>query len=329
MPPFSEAGGCARIARLVGTGGVRRTAPRAVFGIATTDELDTLPARPDRAHYPVTLARTELDRLTGPSLRIPDLRHPLDARLLAELGGRFARLGKPDGWHVSFSRELNATNIRTHLQPTGIPIVEGKHLAPFVVDHRNSNHLPRGTARRLLPDERWMRPRLGYRDVSAVGNRFTLIAAVIPAGTITTHTVFCVRQALAPERQHFLCALLNSFVINHVVRVLMGSHVTTTLAESLPVPVWQGDAADRRIACLAGRLATHLHARPASKRHGATDEDAIHSRARLQALAARRFGIDAPMLAHVLDATPGLSAADRAATLEAFDEASFADNRAR
>ena len=37
--------------------------------------------------------------------------------------------------------------------------------------------------------------------------------------------------------------------------MLMGGHVTTSLAEQLPVPVWKADTSQRRIARLAGRLA--------------------------------------------------------------------------
>src|SRR5262249_3372352 len=53
----------------------------------------------------------------------------------------------------------------------------------------------------------------------------------------------------------FLCGLFNSFILNAIVRMLMGSHVTTSLVEALPVPVWRESALERRIARLARRLA--------------------------------------------------------------------------
>jgi hypothetical protein len=50
--------------------------------------------------------------------------------------------------------------------------------------------------------------------------------------------------------------VFNSFVMNLVVRMLMGGHVTTSLAEHLPVPLWTGGPEQRRIAGLARRLAS-------------------------------------------------------------------------
>ncbi len=105
-----------------------------------------------------------------------------------------------------------------------------------------------------MPDLRFMRPRLGYRDVSGAANRLALIAAVIPADVVTTHTLFCLRTALSAEQQYFLCALFNSSALNAIVRMLMGGHVTTALVESLPVPVWAATPEQRRIAELGERL---------------------------------------------------------------------------
>jgi hypothetical protein len=96
---------------------------------------------------------------------------------------------------------------------------------------------------------------VAYRDVSGYGNRHALIAAVVPAGAVTTHTLFCANAALTTEQSHLLCALLNSHVLNALARMLMGSHVTTSLVEQLPVPPLAG-AEDRcrRIARLTQRL---------------------------------------------------------------------------
>ena len=44
-----------------------------------------------------------------------------------------------------------------------------------------------------------------------------MIAAVLPAGCVSTHTVFCLRTAIGAAGQHFLCALFNSFEEEHKV----------------------------------------------------------------------------------------------------------------
>ena len=133
---------------------------------------------------------------------------------------------------------------------------DGKHIEPFRarVDECRRFITP-DEAWARLPAGRFMQPRLVYRDVSGVGNRFTLIAAVMPAGVVTTHTLFCLRGEWPLAQLHFLCGLFNSALLNRVVRMLMGSHVTTSLVAHLPVPRWQGTRPQTRIAALAARLA--------------------------------------------------------------------------
>jgi hypothetical protein len=183
--------------------------------------------------------------------------------------------------------------------------VEGKHLSPFRVDLRETRTLSPAALRSMLDPARIAHPRLAYRDVSGVGNRLTLIAAVVPAGVVTTHTVFCLKTPLDTLRKHFLCAMLNSFVLNAVVRMLMGGHVTTTLAESLPVPAWRGDWLDRRIAVSARWLAD--------------GRGPIDTGVRLQALVAHRFELTRDEFAHVLDGFTLVSEGERTAALGWFE----------
>jgi hypothetical protein len=227
------------------------------FGVRTSAELDALPGRDDPrdSAYPVRLTPAGLRRVGGPTLRIPDVRHADDLALLERLMCRFPAFGGVDGWAGRFSRELNASDDRESFGTSGLPVVEGKHLEPFRVNGAATFHLPADTAARLLPDGRYMHHRLAYRDVSSVGNMRSLIAAVLPPNVVTTHTVFCLRTAVSLEASHFLSGVLNSLVMNLVVRMLMGGHVTTSLAEQLPVPVWTAGPSQRRIARMAGRLA--------------------------------------------------------------------------
>jgi hypothetical protein len=231
---------------------------RARFGVRTSAELDALPGRDDPrdSSYPVRFTAEGLRRSGGPTLRVPDVRHPGDLAVLERLMCRFPTLGSVDGWAARFGRELNASDDRGSFGSSGLPVIEGKHLEPFRVDVGGATfHLSPDTAARLLPDVRYMRRRLAYRDVSSVGNMRSLIAAVLPANVVTTHTLFCLRTPVSLEASHFLAGIFNSFVMNAVVRMLMGGHVTTSLAEQLPVPVWKADTSQRRIARLAGRLA--------------------------------------------------------------------------
>ena len=121
----------------------------------------------------------------------------------------------------------------------------------------------------------------------------SLIAAVLPANVVTTHTVFCLRTPVSVEASHFLCAIFNSFVMNLVVRMLMGGHVTTSLAEQLPVPVWRADTSQRRIARLARRLA------------GGSRSDRLE--ARLDAEVAATYGVELAEYERIVNGFPLVS----------------------
>src|SRR6185295_11448125 len=89
----------------------------------------------------------------------------------------------------------------------------------------------------------------------------TLIAAVLPGGCVSTHTVFCLRTPLPPSAQHFLCGLFNSFVVNYLVRLRVTTHVTTGTVEQLPIPTAAAaPAAFHEIAALAHLLARRADA---------------------------------------------------------------------
>jgi N-6 DNA Methylase len=292
---------------IVARAGGRTREVRARFGVRTCAQIDDLPDRddPDKSAYPIRLNLDGLARSCGRTRRLPDARSVRDLELLEHVAAVGAPLGSRDGWNVQFGRDLNATDDRASFSTRGLPVIEGKHLQPFVVDvNAASVRIAPDEAARRFPDRRYERPRLAYRDVSAVANRLSLIAAIVPPGVLSTHTVFCLRTPIDAEREALLCGLFNSFVLNAIVRMLMGGHLTTSLIEDLPVPAWTGDEEQRRISRLARRLGRH----PASAR----------SLSALQAAVARLYRLDAAMFAHVLAGFPLVPEADRRRALDAF-----------
>ncbi len=121
---------------------------------------------------------------------------------------------------------------------TGLPVIDGKHIQPFCADPLRARYrVPAQVANRLAGTRSsHRRARLAYRDVASPTNRLTLIAAIVPAGVMTTHTLFCAKEPLEEELQLFLCGMLNSFVANYLVRLQVGTHVTASLMSRLPVP---------------------------------------------------------------------------------------------
>src|SRR5262249_49945750 len=186
--------------------------------------------------FHVHLSRALLKRLSGDDLSIPNIRSPLDLSIVERAATLFAPLGSRAGWDIRFGRELNATDDRSHFKASGVglPVVEGKQIEPFKVDlHSGRYSVTPADARRRLAQGRYEHRRLAYRDVASATNRLTLIAAILPAGCVSTHTVFCLRTALPLRAQHFLCGLFNSFVVNYLTRLRVTTHVTTAIVEGL------------------------------------------------------------------------------------------------
>jgi len=248
-----------------------------------------------------------LERLSGDTLTIPWLKAPIDLAIAERSAALFPRLGSDHGWSAQFGRELNATEDREVFRQAGkgLPVVEGKQIEPFRVDLAASRWSIRGPdASARLRNDRYMRARLAYRDVAGATNQLTLLAALLPAGCVSTHTVFCLRTPMPLADQQLLCGLFNSFVVNYLVRLQVSTHVTTALVERLPVPTRQhAPRAAREIAALARALARRPDAAAA---------------ARLQAAVAALYQLTIDEFEHVLSTFPLVPKTLRDETLDIF-----------
>jgi hypothetical protein len=260
------------------------------------------------AWFPVRMTPDLIRRLSGDGLAIPDLRAAVDVAIAERAAALFPPLGSDAGWSARFGRELNATDDRHSFAPAGVgalPVVEGKHVEPFRARLDAAEHSVHASeARRLLDPSRYERRRLAYRDVASATNRLTLIAAVLPAGCVSTHTLFCLRSILPIAAQHFLCGLFNSFVVNYLVRTRVTTHVTTATVEQLPMPPpGYAPSVEREIAALA-RLLSRRFDRVAW--------------ARLQARAAHLYQLTPAEFAHVLGTFPLIPKGDRDNAYDAY-----------
>ena len=277
-------------------------------GVRSTAALDRIPDL--GIDGTIGLPRTVIDKLSGDQAVIPDVRTTHDVTILSRTVFLFPALSSHDGWGVSFGRELNATDDRHHFisYPArgSIPVLEGKRIRPFAADvDRVHQHIARATAVRLLGPETFTRARLAYRDVAAASNRVTLIAAIVPANVVTTHTLFCMKNATDRDVQLFLCGVFNSFVANYLVRMRVGTHVNVSIIDQLRVPRPPIDSpAFRNIVALTSRVV-------------ATQSD-VEAVIELQAAVAHLYRLDVSEFAHVLDTFPLVPIQERAAVMRGY-----------
>jgi hypothetical protein len=278
-------------------------------GLTDVDELHRADQR-----APLSLSRSRIESWSPEHLTIPDLTTPEALGILTAVADRVAALGDARGWHVRFGRELNATDDRPHFvarppQSKLLPIVEGKQLSPFQVDlSRSMVGIAMTAAARLLNGSPFTRARLAYREVAGATNKLTLIAAMLPAHTVSTHTVFCLKSELDEESQWCLLGLLNSLAANYLVRLTVTTHVTAAVMSRLRVPRPERQSRDFvRLGELAQHLATH-----------GVDEE-ISAYAELNAIAARLYGVTRDQYAFILESFPLISQSQRRLCLETFE----------
>jgi len=295
-----------RFVAITATVGTPTERVRCRFGLSRPEDLEQVtPDTPNR----VELTRAFIARLSGgEDLAVPEIRSETDLQVIERISACVPML--QDGWKISFGRELNASDDRHRFaafqrDAGGRPVLEGKQIDSFRADVEGCRYQLRADTTVRIP----RRPRLAYRDIASATNRVTLIAAIIPAAAVTTHTLFCLKTPLPLDGQHVLCALLNSFVANYLIRLRVNTHVTVSLVSRLRVPVLDRDSRTfRRLSTLAQTL---MHSPAAAEQQPEYAE--------LQGLVARLYGLSESDFAHVLSTFPLIPEAVKAAALTHFN----------
>lgn len=327
-----------------GKGGSTTSFPTA-FMRHEVSELVSFPRRGSLS-IPVNLIR----RFSPDSLSVMEFKEEIDVEI-AEKMLRFPLLGEsvPGSWSVRLTTEFNMTTsshlFRTSPGPTRLPLYEGKMIHQF--DHQWAKPkywIEEAEGRRALfgrsDDDGspldYQSYRLAFRDVARNTDNRTMIMTVLHPGVFCPHTMSLEKihqdgaVCLTHTQRFYLCAVMNSFVVDFWLRINVTAHLSFFFVNGVPIPrLTEKDAAFGPIVNRAARLicttpefdALAVEVGLGTSANGATDPaERARLRAELDGLVAHLYGVSEAEFSHILSTFPAVDAEIKAAAMDAYRE---------
>jgi len=243
----------------------------------------------------------------------------------------FDRLGGPT-WNLKPFQGFNMTT-DSHLFQSGklgVPLLEGKNIHQFTHHWREAPETrftvsERNVQKNLKPEKQYQNGYwIGYRLIASSTNERTLICTMLPAGYVCGHSMAVI---MLPDlkKAAYLTGMLNSFVVDYIIRQKMSTNINFNFFLELPIPSsGQAGAYYEQIAKKAAQLVATTGEFEQLKKeigipHGITEEnDRLLARAQLDAMVAKLYGITKEELAHILEKFPIADAKQKEAVLREY-----------
>jgi hypothetical protein len=268
---------------------------------------------------------------------------------IAEKMSRFPLLGEtlPDTWNLKLTSEFHMTDdsylFKTEPAKGRLPLYEGKMIHQFThqyalpkywLDEKEARQalLKRGEVDKgqILDYQTY---RLGFRSVSSSTNERSLISSLIPK------LVFCGNSLSISECEQnnfqdnqsfkiFIVAVLNSFLIDWMLRQKVSQNLNFFYIYQLPIPrLKEGDRYFEEIVEKAAKLICvseefdelAKEVGIGSHKNGVTEEtERAKIRAKLDAIVAHLYELNEIEFQHILSTFPLASESVKIATLKAY-----------
>ena len=282
-------------------------------------------------------------RLSPSSFSLTEFKNPSEIETLEKIY-RFPLLGSTsdDSWRVRLGREFDMTNdsqlFNTARDARMIPLYEGKMIHQFDchwgsprywIHETDGRHSLLGRGEDTGQTLAYERYRLAFRDIARSTDERTMIAAILPRKVFAGNTLN-LSNSLGGGPMLVLLALLNSFVVDYLIRLKVSAHCNMFYVYQLAVPnLKAGDAAfaflaqrSSQLVCVAEEFAElweDVMGTPWSKEKGATDPaDRARLRAELDGLVAHLYGLTEDEFAYILTTFPVVSQEVKNAALAAY-----------
>jgi Alw26I/Eco31I/Esp3I family type II restriction m6 adenine DNA methyltransferase len=287
-------------------------------------------------------------KLSPDSLSVMEFKQDIDIQI-AEKMSRFPLLGEtlPDTWNLKLTSEFHMTNdsylFKTEPAKGRLPLYEGKMIHQFThqyalpkywLDEKEARQalLKRGEVDKgqILDYQTY---RLGFRSVSSSTNERSLISSLIPK------LVFCGNSLSISECEQnnfqdnqsfkiFIVAVLNSFLIDWMLRQKVSQNLNFFYIYQLPIPrLKEGDRYFEEIVENAAKLICVSEefdelAKEVgidSHKNGVTEEtERAKIRAKLDAIVAHLYELNEIEFQHILSTFPLVPESVKTATLKAY-----------
>ena len=283
-------------------------------------------------------------RQTSPdSLSVMEVKSGLDVQITEKML-RFPLLGEEvsNSWTVKLTREFDMTNdsglFRNEPGPGRLPLYEGKMIWQFTSNYAEPRYwVDEKEGRRAIIGTRgkdtgqrldYQSYRLGFRDVAASTNERTLIASIIPSRKFAGNTLIVSSDPTDCSTLLALVSLLNSFVLDWMIRQKITSHVNMFYFYQLPVP--RLTSGDHYFAPLVERAARLICTTPefddlareigiGSHKNGAPEPaERTRLRAEIDGMVAHLYGLTEAEFTHILGTFPLVPEPVKVAAQNAF-----------
>jgi len=297
-------------------------------------------------------------RLSPDSLSVMEFKKPIDIEI-AEKMLQFPLLGeKIEGkWNLKLTAEFHMTNdshlFKTEPAPGRLPLYEGKMIHQFThqwgqpkywldesdIRTKLIKHSEADTGQTLA----YQIYKLGFRDIARNTDQRTAIITMLPKGVCCNHKIPTVivydsAQQASYTYELFFCCILNSFVIDYLLRQRVTTNLTFFFLYQLPVPrLQEGDKWFTEIVNRAAKLicttpefddlAKEVGLAPLSLGRGAGGEGSYGTtneveratlRAELDGIIAHLYQLTEIEFAHILSTFPIVPDPTKQAALNAY-----------
>lgn len=191
-----------------------------------------------------------IQRLSPDSLSIMEFKNDVDIRIAQKMQ-KFPQLGEnlAHTWNFVLGNEFHMTNsshlFKTHPAAGYLPLYEGKMIHQFThtlkpprywISEQEGRNAIIGRNTDTQQVLNYQKYRLGHRAIARSTDERTMIATIFPPDVFFGHSINATRNELSAQELLFVTALLNSLVVDFLLRQRVSANLTMFYIYQLPVP---------------------------------------------------------------------------------------------